>query len=110
MTEVTLPSGRKVNVKARPSWGDWLAADNAGRAAERDGDGYGNARATELMARMSDLARDEVMALDFDDADALAGLIRERTRPREVAEEAPFVKSSPSSSAAGKSKARHRRS
>lgn len=90
MSDFTLPSGRVLTIKERPKWGDMRAATNAGMAAERDGNHYGHARATVLMARMTGLSVEEIDDLDFDDEEALATEVGRRTEPRGPKEEAPF--------------------
>jgi len=76
MSDFTLPSGRVVQLKPEPTWGDLGEADEAGLTAEKEGRAFGHARATRMMALMTGLSDEEVKRLPESDANALAGTIR----------------------------------
>ena len=81
MPSFTLPSGRAVELKERPKWGDIKAAINAGLASEAKGEHFGFAKATELNARMTGLTVAEIDDLDSADEEALSAEVAKRSAP-----------------------------
>jgi len=78
LSDFTLPSGRILQLKEEPTWGDECDADEAGYEAERAGKSWGNARVTALMAIMTGLPTEEVRQLKRSDYRALSAEIRKR--------------------------------
>lgn len=97
MSDFTLPSGRTLQfVKERPTWGDFMDAEDAAALAEKSGRAVLYARATLVAARLTGLPEAEIRALDAQDGDALSAEAIRRMTPRSKEDTVPFS-SAPSS-------------
>jgi hypothetical protein len=90
LPDFTLPSGRVVQLKDEPTWGDMCDADEVAVAAEREGRNWPNARATHLMSAMTGMDANDIRAMGNRDVSALAAECKRRALPKDEPSEQEF--------------------